>query len=132
MPLAEELARFSLAFALTQLIEVPIYTRTLGVRRLPAFGASAITHPFVWFVAPLVWRSLYLLLRRSFPWFSLGEVGYFWGYGVLAEGFAVAVEAAYFWRLFSVSVKRALGFAILANATSSLIGLGLQAATGWP
>jgi len=131
MTKAEAIARFLLAFALTQLIEIPIYKRGLRVKAWVAFGASAMTHPVVWFVMPIVWRAIYLALVRGDRSFSLGETGYFLGYGVLAEGFAVAAEAIYFWKLGS-SEGRAFGWAIVANATSSLIGLGIRGVTGWP
>ncbi|KYF50416.1 hypothetical protein BE04_26575 [Sorangium cellulosum] len=87
-----------MAFVLTQAIEVPIYRRALGLRPLVMFGASLITHPIVCFVMPALWRTLYVAAIRGDPRFVLGETGYFLGYGVLAEGFAVAVEAAYFWK----------------------------------
>ena len=66
------------AFLLTQLVEIPIYL--YAGRSLPrmnrialAFGASAVTHPFVWF---------------AFPWQQ-------WPYvptAVAAEFFAIAIE----------------------------------------
>jgi hypothetical protein len=127
-PAQEAIARFSLAFVLTQLLEAPIYVKALCVRRSVALGASAITHPIVWWVMPSLWRSLYSLCLSSL---SLSETGYFLGYGVMAEGFAVLAEALYF-RVFGVASQKALLWAIVANATSSLLGLVLRAATGWP
>ncbi|MDI1445338.1 hypothetical protein [Polyangium sp. 6x1] len=131
MQAGEAIARYGVAFVLTQVIEVPIYRRALGVRPLVAFGASAITHPIVWFVLPTVWRSLYVAAIRAEPRFVLGQLGYYLGYGVLAEGFAVAVEAAYFWKA-GITARRAFGWALVANAVSSLLGQALRAATGWP
>ncbi|WP_437596591.1 hypothetical protein [Sorangium sp. So ce590] len=131
MSTGETLVRACVAFVLTQVIEVPIYRRALGVRPLVAFGASLITHPIVCFVMPAAWRTLYVAVIRDDPRFVLGETGYFLGYGVLAEGFAVAVEAAYFWKV-GITARRAFGWALAANATSSLLGLVLRAATGWP
>jgi len=125
------IARFCVAFSLTQAIEIPIYVRALGARPGKAFGASAITHPVVWFVMPVLWRALYLSVVGWDRRFVLGELGYFWGYGVLAEGFAVVVEAAYF-RILGTPATKALGWSIAANATSSLAGLGIRAVTGWP
>jgi hypothetical protein len=92
------------AFIFTQLIEVPIYARGLRCGIPAAFGASALTHPIVWFVIfhPR-WQA---------------------GYGtklIVAELFAWLAEAAYFrlvWRR-----PRALLWALVANAAS--LGLGL-------
>ncbi|MDI1481385.1 hypothetical protein [Polyangium sp. y55x31] len=131
MQAGEAIARYGVAFVLTQAIEIPIYRRALGVRPLVAFGASAITHPIVWFVMPNLWRSLYVAAIHADRRFVLGPVGYYLGYGVLAEGFAVAVEAAYFWKM-GITARRAFGWAVAANAVSSLLGQALRAATGWP
>lgn len=97
------LAAWLSAFAFTQLVEVPIYCSGLRVRWWAAFGASAITHPLLWFAI--------------MPLLPLG-------YGArlaVGEAFAVLVEAAYFrlgWRR-----PRALAWSLLANAAS--LGLGL-------
>jgi hypothetical protein len=110
------------AFLFTQAVEIPIYLFALsrlpgpeGGRRaidwlkllLLAFGASAITHPFVWFF---------------FPYFSLGHgADYYWYVIVpLAETFAVTAEAFYFSRF---KLPRALGWTLIANGAS--FGLGL-------
>jgi hypothetical protein len=92
------------AFVFTQLIEVPIYSRALSCSLLVAFGASAITHPIVWFVffSPY-WHAAYL---TKF---------------VAAETFAWLAEAAYFRFLFGK--KRALLWALIANASSLSLGL---------
>lgn len=124
-------ARYLLAFALTQLLEMPIYLRALRVRPLAAFGASALTHPIVVFAMPHLWRSLYLVLHHSFAWFTLSDRGYGWGYGVLAESFAVGAEALYFWVL-GIPPKKAFLWSLLANALSALTGLLLQATLGIP
>lgn len=46
------------SFLFTQAVEMPIYMRALPVARwrggFIAFGASAITHPLVWFVFPML------------------------------------------------------------------------------
>jgi hypothetical protein len=75
------------------------------------FGASAITHPIVWFVIPRVAVGSY--------WMMVGQ----------AEAFAVIVEAVYM-RLFGL--RRALAWSILANAASAGLGLLSRAAFGWP
>jgi hypothetical protein len=127
--MTEAIGRWALAFVLTQVIEVPIYVRGLKARPGAAFGASAITHPVVWWVMPAVWRALYVAMRGVAPGFRLGEVGYFVGYGVVAEGFAVGVEAAWFRVL---GYRRAVLWSVVANGASALTGLGLQAVFGWP
>lgn len=104
---------WGVAFALTQAIEVPIYW--LGTRRAPlapawrlavGFGASALTHPIVFFV-----------LRA---WLE-PRLGY-WAYLVLAEAFAVIVEGLY---LRAFDVPRPWLLALVANGTSVTTGLGL-------
>ncbi len=131
MSFGEPFARYVVAFVLTQAIEVPIYVRAVGVRPRVAFGASVITHPVVWFVMPSVWRTIYVAAIREDGRFMLGELGYYLGYGVLAEGFAVLVEAGYFWKM-GVPGRKAFGWAMAANAVSSLLGQGIRGVTGWP
>lgn len=106
------------AFALTQLVEVPIYTWALGdgARRLPtrvalAFAASCPTHPFVFLVLPRLWPGSYA------------------GYVAAAEAVAVLVEAAW---LRHLRVGRPLGISVLANGASTLVGWACRAALGWP
>ena len=99
------------AFAFTQAIEVPVYRRA-GCSWWGAFGASAITHPIVWFVI--------------FPYVP-------WGYvakGALAEIFAWSVEALW---LHSVQKRtHAWAWSLLANALSFSLGLVSRALFGWP
>ena len=122
------LAHWAFAFVFTQVVEMPIYMRGLRVSPLKAFGASALTHPVVWFVIPSVWSALYGWAARSgFP--ALSPSAQFIGYGVLAEGFAVAGEAAYFHAL---GVKKALRWSLAANAVSAVIGLLSTRLFGWP
>jgi hypothetical protein len=92
------------AFLFTQIVEMPIYVRGLRCSWVAAFGASAVTHPLVWFVffSPR-WQADYATKL------------------VAAELFAWLAEAAYFrllWRR-----PRALLWSLLANAAS--LGLGL-------
>lgn len=89
------------AFAFTQLIEMPVYVRRIGCSPLRAFGASALTHPLIWFVFPYL------------------HMGYIWAV-VLMELFAWLGEASYFARPYGV--RRSLGTALLANASSCLLG----------
>ena len=101
------------AFGFTQLVEVPIYRRALGGRTLVAFGASAITHPFVWFLFPRLPVS---------PWIWL----------TAAESFAVLVEAVWI-GLFGVKgVARCLGWSLVANGASLGLGMVCRALFGWP
>lgn len=101
---------WAIAYGLTHLIEVPIY---LALLRLPwpkractAFGTSALTHPYVWFVLPDV---------------LLPSLGY-WGYVAAAESFAVLVEAGVC-LCFGVPARRALTVALAANLASFGAGL---------
>jgi hypothetical protein len=92
-----------IAFVFTQMVEVPIYSRGLRVGVLPAFGASAITHPILWFVI--------------FPYLPLP---YLWLI-VVGETFALLVEGAYF--AFFFHRKRALLWSALANGASFGVGM---------
>ncbi len=92
------------AFIFTQLVEIPIYTVATGCRVIVAFGASAITHPIVWFVICGVhWHSDYLV-----------QV-------VAAELFAWLAEAAYF--AFIFGKRRAWLWSLCANGASLSLGL---------
>lgn len=102
------------AFAVTQAVEVPVYGRALRGRRwrwVWAFGASALTHPVVFFGFPRLWP------------------GGYWATVAAAEAFAVAVEAVY---LAALGVERSVAWALLANGLSVAVGLLLRAAFGWP
>ncbi len=94
----------------TQLFELPVYwlaTKSLRV----GFLASAMTHPIVWFVFPLL------------------PVDY-WPMVALAETFAVLAEAA--WLHFNgVAPARAFGWSLAANTFSASMGLLIRATTGW-
>lgn len=99
------------AFALTLAIELPIVWRGTRDQRLPparrlaaGIGASALTHPALWFVlSPLLSPAL----------------GY-WGFLALGEALVVAVEALWFW---GWSLSRPLRLSLLANAASAAVGL---------
>ena len=103
------------AFAFTQLVEVPVYSVGLRVRLLAAFGASALTHPIVWFVI------------CSPRW----GVAY-WATVAVAELFAWLVEAAWFAWVFKKRARAALTWALLANAASLGAGLISRAIIGAP
>lgn len=93
------------AFLLTQAVETPIYAsaatgswaRRLGI----GLGASTLTHPLVW---------LFVLFVR-WPGFDARVT--------IAEVGAVLVEAGWL-RVFGV--RRALGWSVLANASSVAVG----------
>jgi hypothetical protein len=115
------------AFTFTQVIEIPIYLWCLhraGVElRWPtrlgvAFGASAFTHPIVWFVFPRLW-------------IAIGEPGRYKGMVAAAEAFAVTAEALYLWGV-RLRPGPALGWAFAANATSATLGFASRDLFGWP
>ncbi len=95
------------AFGLTQACEVPVYWRAKRDLRV-GFLASALTHPVVWFVFPLL----------PLP---------YWPMVALAELFAVVVEGM--WLRFN-GVARAFLWSLLANAFSFTVGLVLRHTTG--
>jgi hypothetical protein len=101
------------AFLFTQLVEVPIYTRTLGCSIPVALGASALTHPVVWFgFFGLPWDAPYtekLLMAESFAWL---------------------VEALYFGRRSGLGA--ALWWSLIANGTSLAAGLLSRTLFGVP
>lgn len=105
-------------FGFTELVEVPLYgvrlfspaERSTGKRIAIAFGASQVTHPFVWFV---------------FPWLVHDE----WAMLLSAEVFAVVVEAMWL-RFFSV--RHALLLSLTANCASLFLGLTSRHMFGWP
>lgn len=101
------------AFLFTQLVEVPIYRRGLDAGWLAAFGASALTHPIVWFG----------IFHPAVPADYLTKA-------VIAELFAWLAEAAYFhWWL---GRRNALWWALLANAASVALALISRALFGGP
>jgi hypothetical protein len=108
--------RWFLAYALTQVIEIPIYL--LATRDRPwarrlwiAAMASTITHPIVW---SLAWAIRPYLL-----------------YALVAEAFAVIVEALW---LRHHGVRQAFWWSLTANATSVAVHfnwLSLRALMDW-
>lgn len=101
------------AFLFTQLVEIPIYMRGLRCSFLVAFGASALTHPLVWF--------LFFSPRWEAPY--AGKLA-------AAELFAWLAEAAYF--RFGWKKPRALPWALAANAASLALGLLSRRLFGGP
>lgn len=111
------------AFALTCLIEVPIYMFVLR-RALPdwrwrlllAFGLQVATHPALWFVAP-----------RFDPYWAWLVVMELCVFAVEAAGVALALRLR-------PTPRRVLGLALFAafaaNAVSTLVGLAILLAGG--
>ncbi len=91
------------AFLFTQMVEVPIYSVGLRVGVLPALGASAITHPILWF-------ALFPYVHLPYVWMI-----------VIGESFALLVEAAYFAWVFRR--PRALLWSAIANGASFGAGM---------
>lgn len=113
---AHTLNQWVIGFAFTQLLEIPIYL--WGLRRLPmpqrlgvAFGASAITHPFVWFAV---------------PWYMPGAASR-WVLFLVVEAAVVGVEGYY---LKQWGRTRPWHWALLANAFSAISGEVLHVI--WP
>ena len=108
------------AFALTVLVELPIVALLLRraepdrVRLVVLIVlANLATHPAVWFI----WTQPFLVGTTE--------------YLVVAESWAVAVEAVFYWAAFrGLPVGRAILVAFVANAASFL--LGQLVATAWP
>lgn len=117
MPIVVIVGLWLRAFVFTQIIEAPIYRRMLGVSWGRALAPTAITHPIVWFVFPL-------LRRAGIDYVSMV---------ILAELFAWLVEAAFLAKTQPrVAMKRALVVSLVANGTSVLLGLACRALFGVP
>jgi hypothetical protein len=105
------------AFVLTVLVEgaVVLYAlRDAGVG-LPRLAllilfANLVTHPSVWFV----FTQLFLV----------GTTAYL----VAAEGWAIAMEALFYWTVLPrISPRRAIAVAVAANAASFVMGRAISA-----
>jgi hypothetical protein len=102
------------AFFFTQVFELPIYwwaTKSLRI----GFFASAITHPIVWFVFPL-----------------LMNVGVeYWPMVVLAELFAIVAEATWLkWN--GIPTGKAALTSLAANSFSVACGFAMRHFLGFP
>ena len=98
---------------LVEVVVVALLLRGTGLAiwRLVLVGAFAnlATHPSVWFV----FTQLFLVGTTE--------------YVVAAEGFAIVVEALFFWVVVPViSPARAIAVAVTANALSFVIGRAVQ------
>lgn len=130
---------WALAFAFTQLVEAPLYLRAQRrdgpergrwARVAIALGASAITHPWLWFYAPRAWVWLYSAVVLRAPALRIASPSLrFAAYALVFESLVVIVEALYFraWGL-----RRAWRWSLLANASSVLLGLLSRAVFGAP
>lgn len=106
------LRAWGIAFCCTQIMEIPVYVAFIRDRpwyaRLGiAFLATLITHPFVWFVFPVLFREDYTVQIA------------------VSEGFAWLAEAAWL-AATGTPPLRAILLALAANATSWGIGTILQ------
>jgi hypothetical protein len=107
-------ARWAIHFALTQAVELPIYAAGCPAwpiwRRIAVgFGASALTHPWLWFVLPPL---------------LLGHIRY-GVYLALVEPMIALVEAFYLAGM-GLPLRRAFLLSMLANAASLTAGLLLH------
>jgi hypothetical protein len=120
--------RWFLAFAVTQLVEMPVYVRGARATWFEAFGASALTHPIVWFVVPNVLEEAYA------AWLVPNGVHFdprerWFAMFIVAETFAVVAEAVY---LGVLRHKRPLMWAFIANMASVIVGLTSRKLVGYP
>jgi hypothetical protein len=110
------LQSWALAFALTQLVELPIYRVLAPTTWWRAFSLSLVTHPVVWYGFPP------LGARAGLTWTQML---------VVAELFAYLVEAVLL-RGYGVRWWRALAVSFGANTASILAGELVRAAWGIP
>ena len=105
-----------LAFALTQVIEMPIYRALAPVGWRRAFLLSAATHPAVWYVIPPLCECAGLRYAQL-VW--------------IAEAFAYTVEAAML-RGWGLRWWRAIAVSAIANTASFATGELVRAVWGFP
>lgn len=120
------------AFALTQLVEVPVYVATLAApagplrdRALAGFATSAITHPLLWLALPAT-AALSATCGDLPAGDALGAC-----YERLTHGAELAIwltEAALLRFMLRVGPVRSLLAALAANGASYLLGLAIHAA----
>ncbi len=127
------------AFAFTQAVEVPVYlfalardgrARPLWARFVIAFGASALTHPPLWFFGPRAWVWLYLSTLSVAPWVQLrSPTARYIVYVVIAESLVILAEGLL---LYALRTRRAWRWALVANVASVALGLSCRALFGVP
>ena len=108
--MATYFCRWLVAFAVTQAVEVPIYRGVGGLSWTHSFAMSWVTHPIVWYVIAPLCQALHTSELTMF---------------CVAEGMAWSVEAWLAHRL-GITWVRAVLVALLANASSVLVGLWLN------
>jgi hypothetical protein len=120
------------AFLLTQTVELPVHANAPGLdkplreRVAIGFGASAITHPAVWFIIPpLMSQPLVRDLITTGDWRRD-----WWITVAVAELFAFGTEALWL-MAFGVRPRWALATSLLANAFSFTLGLFCYRLLGW-
>lgn len=121
------IAGWARAFLLTQMVEMGVYLhvhprpRPWRERIAIAFGASAITHPIVWFVIPPVVQGFVDTGSWQTDW---------WIAVAHAEAFAWLAEAAWL-AAFGVRWPWALAASAFANGWSFTIGLFCYRLLSW-
>ena len=105
-----------MAFALTQIVEVPLYRYAAPVRWWQGFSLSLVTHPCVWYVIPPICYGNGMSYERIIT---------------IAELFAWLTEAAML-RMYGLRWRRALIIALLVNAASVVVGMTTRELFGWP
>ena len=119
--LSEDLIlRWCFAFALTQIVECPVYVFGFGANVRLAFAL------------PEVWRLVYIAAIGRAPALALSQIAYLAVGGAIAETFAVVAEAWLFQHCAGWPVRRALLASLVANGSSVLIGGLSYLVTGWP
>lgn len=116
--------RWLVAYCFTHLVEMGVYVNALGLsgdtarpmreRLAIAFGASAITHPLVWFAIPDACYELGL--------------SHWWTIVAIAEAFALIAETLW---LAAFGVRRAFFWSFFANGSSYLVGLFCYLVLDW-
>ena len=150
LDVAPPIAAWVSAFVVTQLIEIPFYTRAFRHRHIVSSGPENTIHaiaspganplfaptdrPRESHAPPLPTRLALAFapsaLTHPFVWFAFPRLPLAYvPMAVCAELFAVGAEAAL---LHALRVPRALVWSLVANAASLCIGLLLRALVGWP
>jgi hypothetical protein len=123
------MTRWLLAFLFTQLVEVPIYMKGGRARFPEAFGASALTHPIVWFVIPWAWEATYRSFFAPHPSLQLSSLARYWIMVAIAETFAIVAEGFYMrW----LGRPRPFLWSLVANMSSVTLGFTSRHLFGVP
>ncbi len=117
------------AFLFTQVVEIPIYMRGMRARFHEAAGASALTHPVVWFVIPGLCDRFYLEILHQRPHFWLAASTRYVIMVAIAEVFAVVAEALYF-RV--IGLDKPWRWSLVANMASFGLGMLSRSYFGFP